>query len=159
MFPPFFVLHCYKQIATIPAFNSDYSVEKYYWNAFLQKHRKSSFWTMWKKNYKKKNIVHHQKRCSTGVLNCAKCTKLSSSSRVDLGLAKNIAQSESKNNHKCPPYSKDFPRFYSMRLNRKKFHGANGDSEAKRIDIEQMREDVDDDSLQQELETCKHFLV
>ena len=53
----------------------------------------------------------------------------------------------------------DFHGFYKMRKHKRNEHGAQRSSGAQIVDVAHVMGDVDDDSLKEELETCKHFLV
>ena len=57
--------------------------------------------------------------------------------------------------HKNKVYDKDFHSFYLLR----KEHGAQIGSRAEDAYVAQLIRDVDDNSLKEELESCKHFLV
>ena len=46
-----------------------------------------------------------------------------------------------------------------MREHKRKEHGAQRGSGAQSVDVAQLMGDVYDNSLKEELETCKHFLV
>ena len=52
-----------------------------------------------------------------------------------------------------------FCQFLSLGIHRQKRHGAKSGSEANGIDFQHILADNNNDSLQNGLETCKHFLV
>ena len=108
----------------------------------------------------RKTLECHKKRCSTGTLCYAKGSNFSTTCQTDLSfhIAKKHSTTELKNAQKCRPCGKDFHCFFSLRLHRQKFHGANSRSEAKIIEIKRILKDVDDRSLQEELKLCKNFL-
>ena len=96
-----------------------------------------------------------------GTLYCVKCLNHSTTSGVDLSFhfAKKHSTTEPKDiqkNHQCV---EDFLSFKSFQLHRLKNTGATRASEAKTFDILYIRGDVKDDTLQEELDTCKHSFI
>ena len=53
----------------------------------------------------------------------------------------------------------EFPGFYALRQHKNTEHGKQIGFGASNIDVEDIVEDVDDQSLREELQSCRHFLV
>ena len=60
---------------------------------------------------------------------------------------------------KCKLSYADFPGFYSLRQHRNSQHGPKMGFGASNLDVEDIVVDVHDQSLREELESCKHFLT
>ena len=82
------------------------------------------------------NLSHHKKRCSIGTLYCTQCPNFSTLSQDDLN-----------------------PGFYALRKHKNTQHGTEIGLGASNIDVEDVVGDVDDQTLRDELESCKHFLT
>ena len=107
----------------------------------------------------KQKISRHKKSCSAGTLYCPKCPNFSTLSRDDLNyhIAKQHSAAGPSTTYKCKVCYAEFPGFYALRQHKKTQHGAQigyGN-----IDVEDIVGDVDDQSLREELQSCKHFLV
>ena len=61
--------------------------------------------------------------------------------------------------HYCKICVKDFHSFYSLGALKQKKWGAQRGSRVQNVDVTQLMGDVDDKSLKEELERCKHFLI
>ena len=61
--------------------------------------------------------------------------------------------------HKCKICDKNFHSFYNLREHKRKENGAQRGSGARNVDNTQLVGVVDENSLKEELKTCKHFLV
>ena len=60
---------------------------------------------------------------------------------------------------KCKICDKDFHSFYNLREHNRNEYGAQRISGVQNVDLAHVMGDADDNSLKEELETCKHFLV
>ena len=89
------------------------------------------------------------------------CTNFSAKSRGEMNyhIAKKHSKAISRIVHRCIKCDKDFHGFYKTREHTQKEHGAKRFSEAPNVDVAQLMRDLDDNSLKEQLETCKHFLV
>ena len=87
----------------------------------------------------KPNLARHKKRCSGGTLYCTHCPNFSTLSLDDL------------NNH--------IAKQHSAKQHKNTQHGKQIGFGASNIDVEDIVGDVDDQSLREELHSCKHFLV
>ena len=74
-------------------------------------------------------------------------------------IAKNYSKATARVVHECRICDKDFHSFFLLRENKLKGHGAQRSSGAQKVDVTQLMGDVDDNSLKEELESCKHLLV
>ena len=61
--------------------------------------------------------------------------------------------------YKCKLCQAEFPSFYTLRRLKNTQHGTQIGFGARNIDVEDIVGDVDDQSLREELEACKHFLT
>ena len=107
------------------------------------------------------NIVRHKKRCSAGTSYCSQCPNFSTLSQDDLNyhIAKqrNVARPSKK--YKCKLCHAEFPGFYALRQRKNTQHGTQFGFGASNIDVEDIVGYVDDQSLREELQSCRHFLV
>ena len=108
----------------------------------------------------KKNLSRHKSRCSGGALYCPKCPNFSTKSRDDLNyhIAKKHSVQRPSITYKCKLCHAEFPGFYALRQHKNTQHGTQIGFGASNIDVEDIVGDVDDQSLREELESCKHFL-
>ena len=74
-------------------------------------------------------------------------------------LAKKHSKATAAVVYKCKLLDKDFHGFYNLREHKRKEHGAQRGSGARNVDIAHVMVDVDENSLREELEKGKHFLV
>ena len=109
----------------------------------------------------KKNLSRHKSRCSGGTLYCPKCPNFSTKSRDALTyhIAKQHSAAGPSKAYKCNLCYAEFPGFYALRQQKVTQHGTQIGFGADSIDVEDIVEDVDDQSLREELQSCKHFLV
>ena len=107
------------------------------------------------------NLVRHKKRFSVGTLYCTKYPNFSTRSQADLNfhIAKKQSSSQPKTIHKCQLCHQVVAGFYSLRLHRQKVHNAQGVLESKNVDVTELVGPIDDQSLKEDLQKCKHFLV
>ena len=109
----------------------------------------------------KNNIVRHKKRCSAGSLYCTQCPNFSSLSQDDsyYHIAKQHSVVGPSKAYKCKLCHADYPGFYALRQQKNTQHGTKIGFGASNIDVEDIVGDVDDQSLREELQSCRHFLV
>ena len=107
------------------------------------------------------NIVRQKKRCSAGTLYCTQCPNFFTKSRDDLNyhIAKKHSVSRPSIAYKCKLCHAEFPGFYALRQHKNTQHGTQIGFEASNINVEDIVGDDDDQSLREELESCKHFLT
>ena len=105
------------------------------------------------------NFVRHKKRCSAGTLQCTQCPNFSTLSQDDLSyhVAKKHSVSIPSITYKCNLCHAEFPGFYALRQHKNPQHGTQFGLGASNIDVEDIVEDVDDQSLREETDSCKHF--
>ena len=108
----------------------------------------------------KKNIVWHKTRCSAGTLHCTQFPNFSTTSQADLNyhIAKKHSAAGPKKNHTCKECSIEFPSFYSLRHHKQRYHTAETTSSGEKADMQSLA-DADDKSLEEELQSCRQFLV
>ena len=109
----------------------------------------------------KQNLSRHKSRCSGGILYCPKCLNFSTKSRDDLKyhIGKQHSVAGPSKTYKCILCLAEFPGFYALRQHKNTQHGKQIGFGAGNIDVEDIVGDVDDQSLREELQSCKHFLV
>ena len=61
--------------------------------------------------------------------------------------------------YKCKLCHAEYPCFYALRQHKNTQHGTQIGFGASNIDVEDIVGDVDDQSLREELQSCRHFLV
>ena len=91
---------------------------------------------------------------------CPKCPNFFTKSRDDLNyhIAKKHSAAGPKNNHTCKECSIDFPSFYSLRHHKQRYHTAEATSTGEG-EMQRLADAGDDKSLEEELQSCRHFLV
>ena len=106
-------------------------------------------------------ISRHKSRCNGGTLYCPKCPNFSTKLRDDLNyhIAVKHSVPRSSITYKCKLCHAEFPGFYALRQHKNTQYGTQSDSGANNINVEDIVGSVDDQSLRQELESCKHFLT
>ena len=106
------------------------------------------------------NNVRHKKRCSAGTLCCTHCPKFSTLAQDDLNyyVAKKHNVPGPPITNKCKLCHAEFPGFYALRQHKNTQHRTQVGFGASNIDVEEIVGDVDDQSLREELESCKDFL-
>ena len=109
----------------------------------------------------KQHLSRHKLRCSGGILYCPKCPNFSTKSIDDLNyhIAKKHSAAGPKNNHACKECSIEFPSFYSLRHHKQRYHIAETTSSGEKADMQSLADAGDDKSLQEELQSCRHFSV
>ena len=106
-------------------------------------------------------IVRHKKRCSAGTLYCTQCPNFSTLFQDDLNyhIAKQHSAAAPPKTCKCKLCHAEFPGFFALRQHKNTQHGTQIGFGARNIDVEDIVGDVDDQSLREELQSCRHFLV
>ena len=109
----------------------------------------------------KYHLSRHKSRCSGGTLYCTQCPNFSSKSRDDLKyhIAKQHSAAGPSITYKCKLCYSEFPGFYVLRQHKSIQSGTQIGFGASNIDVEDIVGDGDDESLREELQSCKHFLV
>ena len=109
----------------------------------------------------KLNLARHKKRCSVGTLYCIQCPNFSTKSQSDLNyhIYKKHNGPKPDVTFKCKLWFAEFPGFYALRQHKNIQQGTQIGFGASNIDVEDIVGDVDDQSLREELESCKHFLT
>ena len=109
----------------------------------------------------KYHLARHEKRCSAGTLYCTQCPNFSTSSQDDLNyhIAKQHSAAGPSKTYKCTLCHSEIPGFYALRQHKNTQHGKQIGFGASNIDVEDIVGDVDNQSLREELQSCRHFLV
>ena len=109
----------------------------------------------------KYNLARHKKSCSAGTLYCSKCPNFSTKSIDDLiyHIAKQHSAAGPSKTYKCKLCYAEFPGFYALRQHKNTQHGKQIGFGASNNDVEDIVGDVDNQSLREELQSCRHFLV
>ena len=109
----------------------------------------------------KLNLARHKKRCSLATLHCSQCPIFSTKLQNDLNyhIAEKRSAAKPDISFKCKLCYAEFPGFYTLRQHRNTQHGPQMGFGASNIDVEDIVGDVDDQSLREELESCKNFLT
>ena len=74
-------------------------------------------------------------------------------------IAKKQSKATARVVQKCKTCDNGFHSFYNLREHRRKNHEPQRGSRDQNVDVADVMWDVDDKSLKEEIETCKHFLV
>ena len=92
---------------------------------------------------------------------CTQCHNSFTKSQNDLNyqIAKKHSAPKPDVIFKCKLCYQEFPSFYALRQHKNTQHGTQIGLGAKNFDVEVIVGDVDDQSLREELESCKHFLT
>ena len=108
----------------------------------------------------KKHLSRHKSSCSGGTLFCAKCPNFSTKSRDDLNyhIAKKHSVPRPSITYKCKLCHTEFTGFYALRQHKTTQHGTQIGFGARNIAVEDIVVDVDDQSLREELQSCRLFL-
>ena len=109
----------------------------------------------------KRKISRHKPRCSSGTLFCPKCPNFSTKSRDDLidHLAKRHSVAGLSTTYKCKVCHAEFTGFFTLRQHKNTQHGTQIGFGASNIDLGDKVGDVDDQSMREELQSCRHFQV
>ena len=106
-------------------------------------------------------FARHKTRCSARSLTCSSCTNFSTKFRA--GMNCHIAKKDSKATPGVAQRSKicdeDYHSSYRLRENKQKEHGSGRGSGPQNDDFAHVMGDVGENSLKEELEAFKHFLV
>ena len=107
------------------------------------------------------NIVRDKKRCSAGTFYCTQCPSFLTLSQDDLNyhVAKKHSVPRPSITYKCKLCHAEFTGYYALRQHKNTQHGKQIGFGANNIDVEDIVGGVDDQSLREELESCKHFLT
>ena len=148
-------MHCYNQVAKNATFISDYSV--YYQHAFPYIRKEKVSCEHCGNQVTRINLSRHKNRCSAGTSDCSQCPNFSTLFQDDLNyhVAKIYSVARPSIIYKCKLCHAEFPGFYALHQHKTTqiVFGASN------IDVEDLVGDVDDQSLREELESCKHFLT
>ena len=92
---------------------------------------------------------------------CPKCPNFSTKSRDELNyhIAKQYSAAGPSKTYKCKLCHAEFPGFYALSQHKNTEHGKQIGFGASNNDVEDIVGDVDDQSLREELRSCRHFLV
>ena len=107
------------------------------------------------------NIVRHKMKCSAVTLNCTQSPNFSTMSQDDsiFHVAKKHSVPRPSIAYKCKLCHAEFPGFYALRQHKNTQNGTQIAFRSSNIDVEDIVEVVDDQSLREEFESCKHFLT
>ena len=102
------------------------------------------------------NLSRHELRCSGGAFYCPKCPNFSTKSRDGLNyhIVKKRSVPGPSITYKCKLCHAEFLGFYALRQHKSTQHGTQIGFGANNIDMEDIVEAVDDQSLREELESC-----
>ena len=157
-FSPLLLLHCYSQVAKIVTliFRLFCLLQK-----CLPSIATKSICENCGVQITKPNLARHKKNCSAGTLYCSKCPNFFTKSRDDLNyhIAKQHSEAGPSKTYKCNFCYAEFPGFYALRQHKNTQHGTQIGFGASNIGVEDVVGDVDDQSLREELQSCKHFVV
>ena len=109
----------------------------------------------------KQHLSPHKSRCCGGILYCPKCPNFFFKSRVILKchIAKKHSAAGPKNNHTYKECSTEFPSLYSLRHHKRRYHTTETTSSGEKADRQSLADAGDDKGLEEELQSCRHFLV
>ena len=109
----------------------------------------------------KYHLSRHKSRCSGGTLYCTQCPNFSTKSGDDLNyhIAKQQSAAGPSITYKCKLCHAEFPGFNTLRQHKSIQHGTQIGFGASIIYVEDIVGDVDDQSLREEIPSCRHFLV
>ena len=115
----------------------------------------------WGTSVMKKNLSRHKLSCSGGRLYCPNRPNFSTKSRDDLNYhnAKRHSLPRPSIRYKCKLCHAEFPGFYALRQHKNTQHGTQIGFGASKIDVDDIVGVFDDQSLGEELQSCRHFLV
>ena len=109
----------------------------------------------------KKHLSRHKSSCSDGTLYCPKCPNFSTKSPGGLyyHTAKTHSVPRLSKTYKCKLCHAEFPGIYALRQHKNTQHGTQIGFGANNFDVKDIVGDVENQSLREELESCKHFLT
>ena len=92
---------------------------------------------------------------------CTQCYNFFTKSTDDFNyhIAKQHSAAGPSKTYKCKLCHAEFPGFYALRQHKNTQHGTQFGFGASNIGVEDIVGDVDDHSLREELQSCRHFLV
>ena len=158
--PPKILLHCSCQVAKNFTLISKCSVIAFYWYTFPQPQQKSKLWCCGTQTTRL-DLARHKKRCSAGWLTCFSFTKFQAESRAEVNFpnAKKHSKATARVAHECKKCDKAFQSVYLMQEHKQMEHGEQRSSGTQNGDVTQLMGGVDLNCLNEELETCIHFLM
>ena len=108
-----------------------------------------------------KNLSRHKTSCSIGTLFCTQRPNVPTLHRDDLNyhVANRHSFPRPSRAYKCKLCHAEFPSFYALRQHKNTQNGTQIGFGLKNIDVEDIVGDVEDQSLRDGLESCKHFLT
>ena len=126
----------------------------------LNRNKKITFESCGVQN-RKLNLARLKKSCSAGTLYCTQCPNSFTKSRDDLNyhIAKQHSAAGPSKTYKCKLCHAEILGFYALRQHKNTQHGKQFGFGASNIDVEDIVGDVDDQSLREELQSCRPFLV
>ena len=129
-------------------------------SAFPHTKRQSCLWTLWYPNYKKQYCTTSKEMLSWNLI-LYPVSQLFNIAQDHLiyHVAKKNSAPRSSIPYKCKLCHADFPGFFVLHQHKNTQHWTQIGFEASNIDVEDVVGDVDDQSLREELESCKHFLT
>ena len=109
----------------------------------------------------KKHLSRHMSSCSGGTWFCPKWPKFPAKSRDDLNyhFAKKHSVPRPSITYNCKLCHAEFRGFYALRQHKNTQHGTQIGFAASKSDVEDKVWEGDDQSLREELESCKQFLT
>ena len=111
--------------------------------------------------FTKLNLMRHKKRCSAGTMHCSQGPNFSTKIQNDLNyhIAKKHSVTKPDITFKCKLCYANFAGFFALRQHKNTQHGPQMAFGASNIDVDVIVGDIDNQSLREELESCKHFLT
>ena len=107
----------------------------------------------------KLNLARHKMSCSAGTLYCTQCPNFFTKSGDDLNyhIAKKHSVPRPSIKYKCELCHAEITGFFALRQHKNGQHGTQIGFGASNIDVDVIVGDVNDQSLREELQSCKHF--
>ena len=109
----------------------------------------------------KLNLARHKKSCSAGRLHCSQFPNFFTKPQNDMNyhIAKKHSAAKRDVAFKCKLCYAEFPAFYALRQHKNTQHGPQRGFGARNIDVEDIVGNDDDQSLREELESCKYLFT
>ena len=154
-------MYCYRRVASILTFNSDYSAKHFFSNCLRQCEKNNFLRENCCTQTTRNKVVGHKKRCSIGTLYCTRCPNFSTKTQKDLNchIAKKHSAPKHDINFRCNLCYQKLPGLYASRRHRITQHGMQIGSRTKDVDVEHTVGCVEDHRLKEELRSCQHFVV